>query len=235
MTGRQIKEAKEMLPGRTQVPWREWTPEQQRLDRELSCREMINSILLYHGEDGLKRDGFHYDVYLRSYVDELGAETVDRLCEEQVADFRKAVVFENVFVDGEGLPYNAIKWADELVDVFMSIAERDLSAEGPENGIGYTLPNGEYHIFAYVDFIDDEKVIVLEPNKVVDGAHEPLGGNTFIVAFEDKEGLRQGCDWCFSQFAFDKHGLDAVLTAARERSNAAQGLNGKCQGERELD
>lgn len=225
MTDRQIKVARKGLPARSRVQWRDMTPEEQRLNRELSCREMINSILCYHGEDGLRKDGLNYNEYLLPYVEELGPDVVDRLCMEQVEDFRNAVVRQNVSVDSDGISYNSIEWADELADEFLTVVERDLSADGPENGIGYTLPNGEYHIFAYVDFIDDDRVVVLEPNKVVDGAHEPIGGETFIVDFGDTDGLRQGCDWCLSQFSLDMYGFDAILSSACERSAVSKSDN----------
>ncbi len=226
MTDRQIKKATKGLPLRPQVPWHEWTPEQQRLSKELDCRKMINSILCYHDEAGLQADAYSYNRYVLPYADDIGLDTVHRLCDEQVEDFRKAVVCKNAFRDGEGLSYNSVMWADELIDVVLDVLENDLNEEGPEMSTGYTLPNGEYHIFAYVDFIDDEKVIVLEPNKVVDGAHEPIGGDTFIVGFEDTDGLWRGCDWCLSQFALDKYGFDAVLTAACERSAAIKEEDG---------
>lgn len=53
-----------------------------------------------------------------------------------------------------------------------------------ENGdcIGYNLPDGKHHLFIYVDGNtggDDEPVIVIEPNLIVNGAHEPCGDNGF--------------------------------------------------------
>lgn len=109
MTRREIESAKASLPSRTQIPFSEWTDEQKQLDRELSCREMINSILCYDGEDGLLNNE-----YLEKYIPELGLSIVQRLCDEQLVDFKKATVVKNVFTDNEGVSYNSIKWADEL-------------------------------------------------------------------------------------------------------------------------
>lgn len=114
MTGKEIKQARNTLPARTRVPWAEWTEEQKQLDRELFCREMINSLLIYHGHDGIKQDNYFGNKYLSEYRDELGDETVDRLCAEQLKDFEKAVVHKNVGTDGEGLSYNSIVWADDV-------------------------------------------------------------------------------------------------------------------------
>lgn len=200
----------------------EWHPpvrteEQQWLSKELDCREMIDSILIYHGANQIREDSYFYGQYLRKYAQELGVDTVSRLCDEQLADFQKACVFYGGR-DGEGISYRSIMWADEMVDAVMDLLEHDLSAEGPENGTGYTLPAGVYHIFAYVDFVHDERVIVLEPNKVVRGAHEPIFGDTFIAAFEDQASLRRGIDWCLEQFAQDRYGIDTILRAAQSKA-----------------
>lgn len=47
MTDKQIEVAKRTLPNWTEIPYKEWTAEQKNLDNELSCREMINSCLIY--------------------------------------------------------------------------------------------------------------------------------------------------------------------------------------------
>ena len=108
MTDKQIKEAKKLLP--QWVPGKKtiYTPEQERLKEEIWCREMINSILLYNGKSNLNQN-----YYLRKYIKSLGAETVQRLCDEQIADFEQAFVCKNVFTDSEGLSYSSIIWADE--------------------------------------------------------------------------------------------------------------------------
>lgn len=222
MTDREIERMEKSLPrwenGRPPVR----TEEQNRIAEELSCRGMINSILIYHGNREIQKGSSCYEQYLREYEKELGSDTVARLCKEQLVDFQKAVVSFAGY-DGEGVSYKSIMWADEMTDEVLELLEHDLAAEGPENGTGYTLPDGKYHIFAYVDFIDETRVIVLEPNKVIDGAHEPIFGDTFIVAFGDAEMLRKGCDWCFEQFAYDRHGIDVVLENAKERSKKLSG------------
>lgn len=109
MTDREIKSARAKLPPRTQIPFSEWTDEQKQLDKELDCRDMINSILCYNGEEGLINNR-----YLNDYILELGLSVVQRLCDEQLVDFKKATVVKNVFTDNEGVSYNSIKWADEV-------------------------------------------------------------------------------------------------------------------------
>lgn len=114
MTDREIKKARETLPKWENGNPPVYTSEEKQLDRELSCREMINSLLIYHGRDGISMDNYFGNRYLSDYVKELGQDTVDRLCSEQLKDFEKAVVYENVGTDSEGVTYNSIKWADEM-------------------------------------------------------------------------------------------------------------------------
>lgn len=108
MTGKEIEKLKDSLP-----KWKNGKPpiltaEQKQLNRELWCREMINSILIYHGKNNIIND-----VYLEKYIEELGIETVEKLVAEQVEDFDKAVVLKDVSRDYEGVSYNSIIWADE--------------------------------------------------------------------------------------------------------------------------
>ena len=46
---------------------------------------------------------------------------------------------------------------------------------GDDANIGYDLPDGKHHLYIYVDDSIEGKVIVVEPNLIVDGAHEPCG------------------------------------------------------------
>ena len=59
MTDKQIKAAKDRLPR-----LRDMNEEQEREYAELSCREMINSILCYHGERGLFTENGDLNRYL---------------------------------------------------------------------------------------------------------------------------------------------------------------------------
>lgn len=108
MTGKEIEKLKNSLPkwenGKPPV----LTAEQKQIDRELWCREMINSILIYHGKANIINDE-----YLKKYIEELGIETVEKLVKEQVEDFEKATVLHDVSRDYEGVSYNSIIWADE--------------------------------------------------------------------------------------------------------------------------
>ena len=113
MTRKQMNEAKKTLP--PVMNYAEWTDEQKKLDRELMCREMINSILIYQGINAVTdKNSYNYKEYLKHYEKELGVKTLDRLISEQVEDFKQAETFwlPNSY-DFDGGPYKAIVWADE--------------------------------------------------------------------------------------------------------------------------
>ena len=94
------------------------TEDEQKIANELSCREMINSILCYHGERGLFTENGDLNRYLyRKGSDHeyygIGKERIMELIDEQLNDFRQAKVLHSVYTDGEGLTYNSIVWADD--------------------------------------------------------------------------------------------------------------------------
>lgn len=107
MTGKQIEKKRNEIPQfENGIPCK-LTPEQKALHRELDCREMINSCLIY----GTK---FLETRYSEKYIKKLGEKRVLELYNEQKADFDKAIVFHNVYEDSEGISYNSIKWEDEI-------------------------------------------------------------------------------------------------------------------------
>lgn len=84
-----------------------YSPEVETLIKEISCRKMIESILIYGGTN------VEYDPYMKSHIEELGIERVRILIMEQKADFDNAVIHKNVHTDSEGVSYNSIVYADE--------------------------------------------------------------------------------------------------------------------------
>lgn len=89
----------------------------------------------------------------------------------------------------------------------MSLARTELE-ENPD--MGYTTPDGKYHIYIYAeqehnweDGPEPYSFYVVEPNKVVNGAHEPMG-DTFITDGLDLDEVLIGCQWCLEQFAADR-------------------------------
>jgi hypothetical protein len=91
-----------------------WTKKDERLEEELSCRRMINSLLIYGWST--EKGGYAYNTYLKSYI-EGGLITERRLAEliaEQKKDFENAVVTHDAYTDSEGCSYNGCRWADEM-------------------------------------------------------------------------------------------------------------------------
>lgn len=109
MTGKQIEAAKQSLPR-----FNDRTAQNKRTADELSCREMINSCLIYGDPTAFYDESAgKFQEYAQRYVKDLGAETVKRLWDEQLADFAKATVVFGVYTDSEGCCYNSCIWADE--------------------------------------------------------------------------------------------------------------------------
>lgn len=109
MTGKQIEAAKKSLPR-----FNDRTTKNIRTADELSCREMINSCLIYGDPTAFYDESTgEFQEYAQSYVKDLGAKTVKRLWDEQLADFAKATVVFGVYTDCEGCCYNSCIWADE--------------------------------------------------------------------------------------------------------------------------
>lgn len=116
MTQREIDLAKATLPRFCSMPWKDWTDEQRRLDAELSCREIINSCLVYESIGSFWREcewRLGDKSYAAPHVRALGLERVKELVAEQEADFTKAKVSRDVFTDSEGVTYNSVRWGDE--------------------------------------------------------------------------------------------------------------------------
>lgn len=67
---------------------------------DLHCRETINAILAYRDEGSLKPGNNDFDVYLAGYKKKLGAEMFNRICTEQVSDFRNAHTLRTHAPDG---------------------------------------------------------------------------------------------------------------------------------------
>ena len=106
MTRKERKELKE------KVLWikdrKNWNKKQQKLDAELSCMDMIDSIICYDSKD------FDYilnDRYLESYINELGVEKVKKLIKGQLDE--KPYIKRNIYTDNEGVSYNCLVFKDE--------------------------------------------------------------------------------------------------------------------------
>ena len=114
MTDKQIRVAKDSLPRLMDM-----NKEQENVYAELSCREMINSIMIYGNINSPYNEKTgELDYYLRDYAKDsgfhgIGKQRVIELVREQQADFAKAKVNCGVYTDGEGCTYNSCTWGDE--------------------------------------------------------------------------------------------------------------------------
>ena len=125
MTGKQISAAQEEIYAKYRhypdypIGSDEYMEESDKiLEEELSCREMINSILIYGGS--CDKESYQHKRYLLPYTQKgtwhdglISEERLEELITEQKADFAKAEVGFSGY-DSEGVSYNYCKWADEL-------------------------------------------------------------------------------------------------------------------------
>lgn len=119
---------------------------------------------------------------------------------------------ENICIDTL-TPENYSKWLGTEISELVS---KELNRN---NEFGYTMPDGKHHIYIYADFLDEDKVFVAEPNRVVDGAHEPFVGDTYIGPWENFDELCKGIEWCLEQFNNDKElSLEEKLAEAVSKS-----------------
>lgn len=84
---------------------------------ELSCVDMINSILAYDwygfsAEEVMQIQEKSRYSYLADYVDVLGRDRVVELIQGQINDIDH--ILRNVYRDSEGLSYNSIVWKEEV-------------------------------------------------------------------------------------------------------------------------
>ena len=84
--------------------------------QELSCIDMINSIVAYNwfgqtAEDIMQMEEKAYHNYLVDYVEFFGRDRVVALIQEQIDDIQS--IKRNVHTDSEGITYNSIIWRDE--------------------------------------------------------------------------------------------------------------------------
>lgn len=129
MTNKQIEAARQALPNYLGC-WHDMSDEQKQLDRELSCRGMINTIMIYGCKPGIQEqwdseqkkmvsaeEYIFNDKYLKDYIEPgrgcyseqryIGAERVKELISEQWHDFQQC----KVGYAGEG--YNYCFWPDD--------------------------------------------------------------------------------------------------------------------------
>jgi hypothetical protein len=113
MTQKEIDAEKKL--GWYYLSFKEMTPKQLHRYYELSCIDMINSLLAYeylytkNAEQILKSEEASYRDYLKSHIDRLGRGRVLELIQEQINDIKG--IKKDVYTDSEDVTYNSIDWA----------------------------------------------------------------------------------------------------------------------------
>lgn len=142
---------------------------------------------------------------------------------------------------------NAVNKQDEnnILEEILNLAKSQLNKKG--DTIGYTMPDGNYHIFISVEEsqgVDNNnaRYYFVEPNVVGDeGACFPFDNN-YIALFGDFQDLRKGCEWCLNEFEKDRKKLyseytaiNNVLADATARSEENKTIEGKGKNENTIN
>lgn len=146
------------------------------------------------------RDG---ECLLQSLAMDTAVHVVASLINAKTQDLRK----EEEKSSERQIIHTPKKMDYQVLHEILSLAKTELQEN---SDMGYTTPDGQYHIFIYKDQEhnwDDGPApysfFVIEPNKVVNGAHEPMG-DTFLTSALDLSELLVGCQWCLEQFEADR-------------------------------
>ena len=93
----------------------------------------------------------------------------------------------------------------QILQEILALAKSNLSIG---SDMGYTMPDGRHHIHIYpnqehhLDAAPGESFYVIEPNRVINGAHEPMG-DTYLSESRDLTEVLIGCQWCMELFEED--------------------------------
>lgn len=118
MTRKQIEAAMSKIPHAFDT-YKFATKAQKKEYAELSCRDMINSLLVY-GYSAYNKETDEMSKYLNSFWQDKSSmfyvprKRIIALVQEQEQDFAQAEVRLGVYTDGEGCTYNSCVWADEM-------------------------------------------------------------------------------------------------------------------------
>lgn len=114
MTDKQLNEERSVLYRKMRDGGFDALSEEQKIRyEELSCIDMINSILAYHwsgesAENVVSTQEQSYHNYLAGYIKKLGREKVVEFVKEQIQSIRR--IRRDVYQDSDGLLYNSVDW-----------------------------------------------------------------------------------------------------------------------------
>jgi hypothetical protein len=88
-----------------------WSEEEKAEYEELSCIDMLHSILTYASSHDI--DYVMGNEYLKRYIDAIGEERVRELALQEIEEFKSAVIDRNAMTDSEGVTYSSVRFKDE--------------------------------------------------------------------------------------------------------------------------
>ena len=100
-------------------------------ENEIGCIRMIHSILTYTSNRNV--DELINNRYLEKYIDEFGEDKVRELLVNEIDEYSKATINQNVYTDSEGLTYNSVTFSDDLDESNLKEADgEEVPTEEPE-------------------------------------------------------------------------------------------------------
>lgn len=111
-----------------------------------------------------------------------------------------------------------MKSNSQILKEILDLAKTELSAG---NDMGYTMPDGKHHIYIYPDQEDrwddapGDAFFVIEPNRVINGGHEPMG-DTYLTSARDLSEVLIGCQWCMDWFEEDNRQQEKLAAQSQE-------------------
>lgn len=78
--------------------------------------EMIHSILTYAEPHNHTLEYVLNNRYMQKYVDQLGQEEVTNLINNEIEEFKNAVINKDQYTDSEGVTYNSVTFKDDKAD-----------------------------------------------------------------------------------------------------------------------
>ena len=199
-TGNELKQEKQELykDGYTNL-----TPEQKQREREISCIEMIDSLICYgpldesgkstfaNGEELVSEEEKHAHNYLKSYIEELGRDKVVELADEQLRDIKE---IKYAGEDSEGVQYNSITYVDESLNESGYVGNAKIITELPKVNDQYGYKD---HYVKKVTKLDTKDGYTTYEIVTQEKGSEDLGDTVDIAKWEValKESLNEDNDY----------------------------------------
>lgn len=80
----------------------------------LDCIEMIHSILTYAEPYNHTLEYVLNNKYMQKYIEELGQEEVSNLINNEIEEYKNAVINKDQYTDSEGVTYNSVTFKDDM-------------------------------------------------------------------------------------------------------------------------